>query len=168
MKRLFLLLLPLLLLSCGKSHEKQRVLVQKVIKEYLNEMEKEYHLLVVDYKSTGKHKLKKVAINFYNYDELEVLAARQLLYRSSEELLKRLNKEKNLLDGAKFTEKNLQISIAFIDPMTHKRYQYSNLDHVSLFEGRILFSIVDQMTGDFETILEENYTSPHHLTKERS
>ena len=148
MKRLWPILLCCMTISCDRgnsSHLEEKAAAYKVFAQ----LQEDLGLYLIDHKLTHSPKLKKIAVNFYHYDEMNIREARLVVY----------NAVQTLLDHFPLTQDDLEISISFVDPTTHKRYTCGSICHASLIGGRIHYSTYLDNEQRHETVLQESFVS---------
>ena len=159
MKQIIMIICILCLSSCQNASHQKNVL-KRLTANYENEMKSEYGLNILLNNALFDQKLKKFVIDFYHFEESEILQARFLIHRCAEELLNKINNSTHLqscFEQFPLTEQNLEISISFIDPKSHKRHSNDQLSHVSLLNGRIYYSTYQTETQMLEQIHQEEF-----------
>jgi hypothetical protein len=117
--------------------------LQVFFREYDLDMQKEYGMHAIRHTITTMPKVKKIAVDFYEYSEAEIPQGRFLLHQATEELLKRVNLCKYIrpfLDHYPLTEEDIEVSISFLDPKTHKSYTQGKLAYATLLKGVVHYS----------------------------
>jgi len=159
MKRLLSLLLILILSGCEKESPHINTL-SEITANYVEVMKTEYGLnQLLDHNNT-EVKLKKINIDFTHFEESEILHARFLINRCAREILQRINSSPGLqdcFDHFPLTERDLEISIAFIDPKTHKRYNQKALALAHLVNGQVSYSTFQMENNKRHVLLKEDF-----------
>jgi len=158
MKKLIALIIVFIITSCQNSTSMGNSFYQ-MSKNYGKYMKEEFGLYLMEQPIFISQAGKKLRIDFYHYDEVEVRQARLLIHRCAKEALLRINRTKDLsslLHRFPLNENDLEISISFIDRDTHKIQTRDHVAHVSLFNGRIHYSKFDKDSENFEPIIQED------------
>jgi hypothetical protein len=155
----FLFLLFVSLASSGNTPHRSNHLYA-LFQGYDKDMESEYGVYVIRHTITAMPKVKKIAVDFYEYSEVEIPQGRFLLHQVTEELLKRINMCKYVrpfLDHYPLTEEDIEVSISFLDPKTHKGYTHGKLAYATLLKGNVHYSEYHQPKERAKEIHQEKY-----------
>ena len=118
---------------------------EKLSQEYTHEMKLEFGLNLIQ-GSVGE---KRASFDFYHYAEVQPLEARFLIHNAAKELLKRIRIEKS----------ELSITISFLDPYKNQRYKEGKIAIVTLYSGRIHYSVYNSVSETLEEVLQEEFIS---------
>lgn len=160
-KFITLFILCFSLIGCGNNPHQKDVFTH-LFDKFNQEMMGDLELHAMQHRITTDPKIRKIAVDFYHYQEVEILHARFLIHQVTERLLERLNTcayIRSHFDHFPLTEKDLEVSISFIDPKTHKRHALNELSNVSLLNGRIYFSAHRKDQEIPESMHTEEYIS---------
>jgi hypothetical protein len=158
----FLFLVFASLASSGHTPHRSNQL-QVLFNEYGKDMKEEYGMHIIRHSISATPKVKKIVVDFYEYSEAEISQGRFLLHQAAEELLNRINECKYIrpfLDHHPLTEEDIEISISFLDPKTHKNYAYGKMSCATLLHGIIHYSGCHLPKERSKKIHEEKYI-PH-------
>ncbi len=161
MKRMWILLICSVVISCsrvGFDHSVEKETADRVF----GQLQEEFGLHLIDHKLVHDPELKKIAANFYLYDEMSVREARLVMYNAAQMLLENFNQIysiKTAYHHFPLTQNDLEISISFVDPLTHKRYSCGAICHASLIGGRVHYSTYVDNEERHETVLQESFVS---------
>ena len=136
-----------------------------LFEDYDRDMQDEYGMHMIRHSIIATPKVKKIVVDFYEYSEAEIHEGRFLLHQAVEELLDRINLCKYIrpfLDHHPLTEEDIEISISFIDPKTHKGYAHGKLSGATLLQGVIHYSGSHLPKERAKEIHQEKYI-PHRL-----
>lgn len=160
-KLLIASILCLTFMGCGNTPH-QGDIFSHLFDKYNQEMRGEFGLHAMQHRITTDPKIRKIAVDFYDYKERETLQARFLIHQVTESLLTRLNGcsyIRSHFDHFPLTATDLEVSISFIDPKTHKSQAFDQLVNVSLINGQIYYSTYSKEKESLEPIHSESYIS---------
>ena len=159
MWRISFVIIPLLFLSCSSSSYDQSI-ENKLAEEAFSDLKSEFRLHLIDHKIIRSPKIKKIAVDFYHYGEIDVRQARLIIHRCAEQLLDSFNclySDQRAYHHYPLTQKDLEISISFVDPSTHKMHADGAISHASLIGGRVHYSKYVNSEESHQTVLQESY-----------
>ncbi len=165
MKRVWFLLIACMVAcvvaSCGRGNSNQFA-EKETADRVFSQLQEDFGLYLIDHKLTRAPQLKKIVANFYHYDEMSVREARLVIYNAAQTLLENFNQlypTKLGYHHFPLTQEDLEISISFVDPTTHKRYSCGAICHASLIDGRVYYSTYVDHEDRHETVLQESFVS---------
>ena len=161
MKRLTALIFCLICTSCSPGGSNQSLEVETA-REAFSTLTSEFQLHLIDHKLVRNPKLKKIAVDFYHYGEIDVREARLIIHRSANLVLASFNdlySDQRAYHHYPLTQQDLEISISFVDPNTHKMHSHGAISHAALIDGRIHYSKFVENEERHETVLQESFVS---------
>lgn len=159
MKRFLPLVLAFITLACDQSRHQQQAEVE-LAKEVFSSLHNDFQLHVMDCRFMRTPKLKKVAVDFTHYGELDVRQARLIMHHAARLMIDSFN---TLYHGPRdfhhfpLTENDLEISISFVDPVTHRMQSHGAVSHAALIDGRVHYSTYVDDEQRHQTLLQESF-----------
>ncbi len=152
----FYFLFPLLFLFSCSSKKDVASLLEEARLSFHREIAKEYGAHLVEECLNNK----RFRLDYEIYEETDILRARLLIHRIAETLLRKISLlEKTHGIKESLTEKNIEITISFINKAKKKQYPLIEVSHVSLLEGWIHYTRYQPSTGEIELVHREEFTS---------
>ena len=160
MNRIFASMLCILCLSCGQKKQ-DLFLEQELAKEVFTSLKEDYQLYLMDHQLLHSPKLKKIAVDFCHYGEIDIRQARLIIHRTAQLLLENFNHmypNPEQYHHYPLTKNDLEITVSFVDPSTHKMHTHGAVAHVSLIGGQIHYSAYVEKEQSRKTVLQELYS----------
>ncbi len=159
MRRIIIIIACLLLGSCSKDSSNHAIELQTALSAFAN-LKNDYQLHLIDHNILRSPKLKKIKANFYHFGEIDILEARLIIHRSTEHILDAFNSlynSENSYHHYPLTQKDLEITISFVDPVSHKMHAHGAISHTALIGGRVHYSTYVENKEKYETVLQESF-----------
>lgn len=147
------------MVSCCKGGGDQLAEAKTAFEAFSN-LRDEFQLHLIDHKIVRTPKIKKIAADFYHFGEIDVREARLIIHRCSEQLLESFNclyGDKRAYHHFPLTQRDLEITISFVDPSTHKMHSHGAISHAALIGGRVHYSKYVDSEESHQTVLQESY-----------
>ena len=156
--RFFLFLAFLITSSCSSKNIGS--LLEEARAKFHAEIAKEYGVHLIEERIHQKGEIQRLRLTYEVYEDTDVLQARFLIHRITETLLTKISAiEKNYRVKNRVSEKDVEITVSFINRFPKKQYPFIEVTHVSLLQGWIHYTRYQPNTGEIELIHREEFTS---------
>lgn len=159
MKRYLILALTITCISCSSGSVDHVAESRRAI-DVFSSLNEEFQLHLIDHKIIRTPKIKKISVDFYHFGEIDIRQARLIIHHTAEQLLDSFNtlySDRHSYHHFPLNQKDLEISISFVDPSTHKMHSDGAISHAALIGGRVHYSkYVDSEEGH-QTVLQESF-----------